>query len=428
MYQSTAAQILLCLLAAGSSVVDGLVVNSDHPQLNYRFPQTTTPQRFEINVDRDLVDQAQRKARDYRSSPSVYAEWTREGPPEDAVKGLAKHWATKYNWKNVEKKLNRDFKHYATTVPGNRNYTAPIPLHFVHEKSKDKNAIPLLLIHGWSSTYLEWAEVIKPLVANKGGRSYHIVAVDLPGFGFSPSPTLPGLGPREIGLAFDALMKQLGYATYGIVSTDIGWLVATWQTVDATESVIGHYTDFFLASATPEDRARQANNETTEEENTYIKGSDDFFTIHGAYATAQTFKPQALALPMTDSPVGYAAWLWDLKYGSSDGYDYTYDELITETFLSWIQEPYGSMRAYKEISQPYVRAFPKTDVPTGVTQWGSINGPFEELAEFPFAPRSWIERGANLVYFERFAFGGHFPAISQSKLWIGTVQKFFSSL
>jgi pimeloyl-ACP methyl ester carboxylesterase len=132
--------------------------------------------------------------------------------------------------------MNEQFAHYATTVPGNGEYSAPIPLHFVHERSDDEAATPLLLIHGWASTHLEWSRIIKPL-AQQGSKAFHVVAVDLPGFGFSPAARQPGLGAREMGRAFDALMRQLGHDKYGLVTTDLGWLIGMWMVEDVRDSI-----------------------------------------------------------------------------------------------------------------------------------------------------------------------------------------------
>lgn len=322
--------------------------------LKFYFPETDSPRRFELKVDNDFLDLTLRKVRDFRPSSSFFPDWTVEGPPDGALKELADYWANEYNWREVEKKINEEFDHYATTVPGNGNYSAPIPLHFLHERSENEEATPLLLLHGWSSTHLEWSSVIKKL-SQGGEKSYHVVAVDLPGFGFSPAPTQPGLGHKEMGVAFDALMQQLGYGKYGIVSTDIGWLVALSMVEHVSENIIGHFTDFFFAMPTPSDFARQSSNETTREENEYLAGLNEFTTRHFAYATVQNQKPGLLAAILADSPVGMAAWLWDLKQGSSDGHARTYEQIVTDAMMTWIQDPYGSIRTYSlinEVSHP----------------------------------------------------------------------------
>ncbi|KAI8711061.1 EHN domain-containing protein [Fusarium sp. LHS14.1] len=417
----------LWLLAASADAANG-PKNVAYAGLDFYFPNTTSPQRFDIKLDQDLLELVKRKVRDYRPSLSVDEGWNIRGPSGQAIADLAHYWEHRYDWAKVERHFNKDFDHYATTVPGNGNYTAPIPLHFVHEKSSNKNAIPLLLLHGWSSTHYEWADVIKPLTNGEGEQSFHIVAPDLPGFGFSPAATQPGLGPKEIGRAFDALMKQLGYTTYGLVSTDIGWTVAMWMTEVAKDSISAHFTDFFLVNPGPEDLARYEKGETTEEENDYIATANAFNSRHYGYGIIQIQKPQMISLSLVDSPVGLAGWLWDLKEGFSNGYDYSFDELITDTMLNYAQAITGAVRVYSDLVQPEFTQYPNTGVPTGVTQWGNLNGPWSDVAKFGFVPRDWVERAANVVYFNRHETGGHYPAIAEMDLWVKDVKAFFRSL
>lgn len=264
---------------------------------------------------------------------------------------LAQYWSKDYSWKNTEKRLNQQ-KHYATTVPGNGNYSAPIPLHFVHERSTAKDAIPLLIIHGWSSIHTEWTGVLKNLTTSvNGGPAFHVVTPDMPGYGFSPAPTQAGQGPREAGRAFDAMMKQLGYDKYVVASTDMGWIVGMWMVADVRESIIGHYTDFFFLQPNADDIGRFSQGATSAEENSYIAAASEFANKHFAYATVQNQRPQMLSVALTDSPVGFASWMWDLRYGSSDDYRDTFDEIIDHTMLMWIQEPAGSIRGYSVFSQ-----------------------------------------------------------------------------
>ncbi|PIG80479.1 hypothetical protein AARAC_001626 [Aspergillus arachidicola] len=401
--------------------------DSRYTGLNFSFPDTTTPQRFDIHVNQEFVDYTLRKVRDYRPSPVFSLSWTIEGPPTGAIKELANYWAKGYNWRTAEKRMNEKFAHYATTVPGNGEYPAPIPLHFVHERSDNDAATPLLLIHGWASTHLEWSRVMKPL-SQGGNKQFHVVTVDLPGFGFSPAARQPGLRAREIGRAFDALMKQLGYEKYGIVTSDLGWLIGMWMVEDVHDSIIGHFTDFFLVPPNESDFTRQAKNETTEEENRFMTTAGEWFAKHASYATVMNQKPAAISFAFTDSPVGFAAWLWDLKYGSSDGFPYEYEELITDTMLQWIQPPYGSIRFYSDMNQPDILMLPSSTVPTAVTQWGSRNGPFPLLANWPLTPKTWVERMAPVTYFKRYDFGGHWPAVTHPDIWANDVREFFSNL
>lgn len=314
----------------------------------FSFPQgLTSPQPFKIAVDPDFIQQTQAKVKSWRSPVGFSTNWTNEGVSPDILQDVAQYWGSEYDWSSIEAQLNRENNHYATSITINGSYEDPIPLHFVHQQSSDPNAIPLLLLHGWPSTHLEWSKVIGPLV-NHPDTPFHVVAPDLPGFGFSPAPTNAGLGPHENAQVMDGLMKQLGYSRYGIVSTDLGWQVAMWLVRDEPSSVIGHITDFFAVQATPDDLNRLAQNQTTKDEEAYIASNNIWYSTHAAYSTVQSQKPLALSFAFTDSPVGFLGWMWDLMHAVSDGYTYSYEELITDAMMLFIPGPYSNIRAYLE--------------------------------------------------------------------------------
>ena len=312
---------------------------------NFPFPYNAkSPVPFELKLDQSFIDTTSRKVRDYRPTVGLSEEWNNEGPPLRNISKVADYWANTYDWRQVEERINGDFDHYATTVPGNGNYPKPIPLHFVHQRSSDNNAIPLLLIHGWPSTFLEWSSVIKPLA-----ESYHIVAPDLPGFGFSPSPKQSGMGPREFGRALDALMHQLGYDKYGIVTTDLGWFTGMWMAQDVRDSIIGHMTDFFMAEPNADDLSRLQAGTASEDEVNYAASTKAWFDSHWAYATTHGQKPLALGAALADSPVGFLGWYWDVNQATSDGYEYSPEQLVTDAMMLYIPGPYANMRAYHEV-------------------------------------------------------------------------------
>ncbi|KAF4991314.1 hypothetical protein FDECE_14084 [Fusarium decemcellulare] len=398
------------------------------PHLPFTFPQHLTgPQPFELKVNPNFILQTQAKVQSFPVLNDSTSNSINEGHPVAQIEHVVDYWKTEYDWSSVEAQMNKDFDHFATYVNGTENYEPSVPLHFVHQKSEGADAIPILLLHGWPSTHLEWSKVIDPLTRNST-IPFHVVAPDLPGFGFSPAPTQPGLDPREAGKVMDSLMKQLGYSTYGIASTDLGWLVAMWMVRDSKSSIIGHFTDFFLLSPTESDLERLAQNETTPEETAYIAANNEWFTNHSAYATAHTQKPLALSYAFTDSPVGYLAWIWDLMYAVSDGYSYKAKELITDTMMLFIPGPYSNIRWYLESFKPGIQDFPKSEVPTGASLWSFENGPFPEVAAAQLTPRKWIERTDNVVFYTQHAYGGHFPAVSHPEPWTRDVQTFFLSL
>ncbi|KAH7018403.1 epoxide hydrolase [Microdochium trichocladiopsis] len=358
------------------------------------------PAPYQISVDPKLIKEAAIKARLYRPSLPLEdgtSETWREGPPTENMTALASYWANDYDWL---------------------------------ERSERPDAIPLLLLHGWPSTYTEWNDILKPLTApqDENAPAFHVVAPDSPGFGFSPAPTHTGFGPRQAGAAWANLMSTLGYDKYGIVSTDFGWWVALFMVDDDKDHIVGHFTDFHFAQPTPADIERYNNNQTDQLETEYIASVLAFQGGFNAYMVIQGQGPLKLGQALNDSPVGYAGWIWHLCHFGSDGYPYTLKQVVTRTLLLWIPGAYGNLRAYLEWLRPESSQFPKSDVPTGVSQWGGINGPFEELVNFPLAPPRWIERTSNLTFLVRRDFGGHFPAEQYPDLYVKDVQDFFGQL
>jgi hypothetical protein len=329
--------------------------------LNFHFPTgNSEPVPFEVEVDPAFIEQTLRKASLYRPSIDLLddsnSDWI-EGPPQANMTALADYWANEYDWFETQEIINGNASHYAITIPSvSAEYDHEIHLHLVHEVSAAEDAIPLLLLHGWPSTHLEWSKIIGPLVtpADAGAPSFHIVAPDLPGFGFSPAPSHSGLGPNQTAMVIDKLMHQLGYEQYGIVSTDVGWSVAMAMTDVVADSLLGHFTDFFTVPPNANDLERLAQNLTTPEEAAYIISISAFGTEHSGYSSVQAVSPLAIGQALTDSPVGFAGWVWHLMHGISDGYDYSFEELITHTMMLWIQGTYGNLRWYREF--PGVRA------------------------------------------------------------------------
>jgi hypothetical protein len=306
------------------------------------------PKPYKIHIDEAFLDMTASKVRNFRPTTSLLAEWDDEGPPTDVIVAVATYWANEYSWRAVEERINDKFAQFMTVVPGTGNYTAPIPLHFVHHRSTHEEAMPLLLLHGWPSSVLEWSKVIRPLV-NRQDRPFHVVAPNIPGFGMSPAPVQKDLGPRELARAFDALMKQLGYAKYGLVTTDLGWFIGMWMVGVCESSIIGHMSDFYVSPPKEDDRVGIRESKATNGEVAYVSAYDSWYASHWGYAVIHGQKPLALAQALADSPVGFLAWYWDVNYATSGGYKYSYEQLITDAMMLWIPGPFANIRLYLEM-------------------------------------------------------------------------------
>jgi pimeloyl-ACP methyl ester carboxylesterase len=345
------ASVVQALLLATASIVNSQSLNFDFPS------DALEPVEFAAAVDPEFVKQTAQKAGLYRptielvDTAVVNAGWY-EGPPQEVLKSLAKEWAEDYEWDVVQDEINGNFSHYAITIPeGGGDYEHPVSFHFVHERSAREDAIPILLLHGWPSTHLEFEKVIAPLACpeDPDAPAFHVVVPDLPGYGFSPAPTHSGLGSAQMGLALDKLMKKLGYEKYGLMGTDLGWFVALFMGQVVPDSLIGFYADFSFIQPNATDLERLANGQVTEEERVYMTALADWLDNHYIHGPAHSLSPLAIAQAMTDSPVGFAGWMWHLMHPISDSYPYTLRQIITNAMMLFIQGTYGNIRLYREI-------------------------------------------------------------------------------
>ncbi len=174
--------------------------------------------------------------------------WT-EGPPGSEMASIAKYWAEKYNWTDIQQQLNTNFSHYmATDLSTEGNYKGTLDVHFIHERSNRSDATPLLMLHGWPSTSQEWKDVIPSLVHPEKATdpAFHIIAPDLPGYGFSSTPTAPGMCCSEHATLFANLMVALNYSSYAVYNTDLGFYMAQQLVRKYEDRMINHITDFYL--------------------------------------------------------------------------------------------------------------------------------------------------------------------------------------
>ena len=184
---------------------------------------------------------------------------------------------------------------------------------------------------------------------NTSSPAFHVVAPSIPGFAFSPAPRIPGWGTRETGYAFHALMQQLNYTQYVIQGGDFGGVTLHWMAADNPSSVVSILSNFWWIPPNDTDLVRYSEGLTTADENTTIETLNFYETQTSGYRLIQDTKPLTLAIGMTDSPVGFAMWIYSLMIGAVDHYTWTPEEIITWSMMYYIQGPYGGMRIYKEV-------------------------------------------------------------------------------
>ncbi|KAJ8651814.1 hypothetical protein O0I10_012606 [Lichtheimia ornata] len=378
----------------------------------------------------------------YPNELEVDVGWT-YGAPTWAVKPLVKAWLEDFDWEKPRKEMNQ-WHHYRTTIQG-------LKIHFVHEPSNHPDAVPLLLINGWPSTFYEYHKVIQPLRDGElGGQPFHVVVPSLPGYGFSDPPKLKGHGIAENGEILAELMNVLGYDKYLVHGSDWGSVIGSSIAVQHKQQCKGYHTVMPMATPPiptlgnilfhPFKVAKLCASMIVGPESVYgasefrFKGKNFADVVNdedAGYRAIQGTRPYTLSQGLTDSPAGLLSWMLEKfhawTYHPAQKQDtealpetITTDEFLTHVSIYWLtQTMASSMRIYYE-TMVLVRhltgpAHPRVEVPTAVGYFPA------EMSRFP---REWLEYGTNLQQWSEFDLGGHFPAMEEPELFVTDIQKF----
>jgi pimeloyl-ACP methyl ester carboxylesterase len=371
---------------------------------------------FTIRVpDATLEDLKQRLARARFPDP-LQPDWS-YGTDLAYLKDLVGYWRDRFDWRAQERRLNQ-FEQFTTAIDG-------LQVHFIHRRSKQPNAFPLLVTHGWPGSIVEFSKVIGPLTdpAAHGGKpedAFDVVIPSLPGFGFSGKPSAPGYDPARIAVMEAKLMARLGYARYGAQGGDWGAIVNTQLALADPQHLAGLHINMCTG---PAPAGPDPNAGLSEAEVARLKVRQTFQAEETGYQQIQGTKPQTLGFALNDSPVGLAAWIvekfrtWCDCNGNPDTI-FTKDELLTNITLYWVtQTAASSARIYYESRHPTSPANRSTiQVPTA-------------CADFPkeiiWSPRAHVAARYNLVRWTEMPKGGHFAAFEQPQLFVDDVRAFF---
>lgn len=376
-------------------------------------------ERFRIHVDESELDDLRRRLAHARLPQPVEGARWEYGISIDYLRELIDHWRDRYDWRREEARLN-DLPHFRTTIDGET-------VHFVHARSRHEGAVPLLLMHGWPGSIIEFLDVIPRLVDPEahGGRAedaFHVIAPSLPGYGLSGPTRGRGWDVRRVARAFVELMHRLGYARYGAQGGDWGAQIATRIGALDPEHCIAVHVNMALASR-PKDAGP-----LTDEEKADLAAMARFQRDESGYALLQSTRPQTLGVALNDSPVGLLAWIvekfraWSDCDGDVESV-FARDRLLTNVMLYWLTQTIASsVRLYWESKQSgmweeapeFVRA------PTGVARY-----PKEEVLRFP---RAWVERQYNVTRWSVLPRGGHFAAMEQPELFVDDLRAFFRTV
>jgi len=401
------AMVLSVVTAASSSARGGARAAFPPPRQSAAASNDTAVVPFAIHVsDEALKDLKARLARARFPDELVGAGWD-YGMSLGYLKGLVEYWRDRFDWRGQERRLNQ-FSQFKTKIDG-------LDIHFIHQRSKNPRALPLLLLNGWPSSIDEYSKVIGPLTdpASYGGRAedaFHVVIPSMPGYGFSDKPRERGYGNDRITADWSVLMARLGYSRYGTQGTDIGAGIATQLAIDDRAHVVGlHLTG--CGGAPPAAAGATAPLDTQ------------------GYFELQATKPQTVGYSLSDSPVGLAAWIVEKYHGWTD-HDgdfekvYTKDQLLTAVMIYWVTDSgASSARIYYERRHQPAGPPTRVTVPTGCA---NFNARYDKRPVG--GSRSSAETRFNIVRWNDMPHGGHFPAFEAPQAWVDDVRAFFREL
>jgi epoxide hydrolase len=375
---------------------------------------------FRIDIPQSTLDDLATRLQNSRLPAALPGDDWDTGVPVSWLAELVDYWRTEYDWRKAEAELNA-YPQFTTTVDGQQ-------IHFLHVKSPEPDALPLVLTHGWPGSIVEFLDLIGPLtdpVAHGGDAAdaFHLVIPSLPGFGFSGPVSKSGWTRARIGQAWAELMEQLGYDRYGVQGGDIGGAVSPEVARAAKDKVVGVHTnggpnlptfpvdDEELKSLTPVEQDR-------------MRRIGEFMQKEFGYIAIQSTRPQALAYGLTDSPIGQLAWIMD-KFRA-----WTYpmetlpdeiidrDRLLTNVMIYWLTGTAGSAAyvGYAQASQ-WGETRENSGVPTAAL-----------VLAHDVAIRRYSEKDNNITRWTDVDHGGHFAALEVPDLLITDVREFFRTL
>jgi len=393
------------------------------------MPDETEIRPFRLDVpDEAIADLGQRIAATRWPSRELVADRS-QGVQLATIQELARHWASDYDWRACEARLNA-LPQFTTEIDGLR-------IHFIHVKSRHENALPLIITHGWPGSVIEMLEVVGPLTdpTAHGGQAsdaFDLVLPSLPGYGLSAEPAEVGWDPGRIARAWAVLMRRLGYTRYVAQGGDQGAAVTDEMGRQAPDGLAGIHLNFLRealgsVSGLPTD---------SEEERAALAAISTFRTSGSGYFLEQATRPQTIGYALLDSPVALAAWMLDHDtdsyykisrafVGSQPADNLTRDHILDNITLYWLTGTGASAaRSYWEGGRAQALAAgqprPEMKLPVGFTMFPG---------EIFRAPRSWVEKVySHVIYFHEADRGGHFAAWEEPQLFSGELRASFRPL
>lgn len=388
--------------------------------------------QFKIQISGQEIDDLNQRLSKTRWPGATINEGWKKGAPTDYLKKLVDHWQHKFDWKKQEASLNK-YPQFITEIDGQ-------DIHFLHVRSGDPNATPLMLIHGWPGSFADFVNVIEPLTNPPSGKangpgSFHLVIPSIPGFGFSTPVKEKGWNMFRIAAAFTTLMEQLGYAKFAVHGGDMGAGITSIMSAISAHKLIGTHvnTDFYSVAGLgmfPSDTSF-----LSDEEKVGLERMKEYKKTGTAYLEIQSTRPQTVAYSLSDSPVGQLAWMVE-KYKEwtdadkelpEDAMDI--DQILTNVSLYWFNKIGASSAEalYENMSMAFnwggdggsqdSGQWTPPKVPSAMTVFGknADRSLFQKLLSFTGEPDHYI-------FHEK---GGHFPAMEVPELFVKDLREFF---
>jgi len=386
---------------------------------------------FHLEIPEEQIDDLRRRIAATRWPSKELVPDRSQGVQLSTLQELARYWVTDYDWRKAEAKLNA-LPQFTTEIDG-------VEIHFIHVKSAQENALPLIMTHGWPGSVIELLEVVGPLTdpTAHGGDAedaFDLVLPSLPGYGFSGEPTEVGWDFGRTARAWAELMHRLGYTRYVAQGGDLGAIVTDVMGRQAPEGLLGIHMNLLVTTL----GAPVPPPGDTEEERAALDAINTFTTSGFGYFLEQSTRPQTIGYAVLDSPVALAAWILD---HDTDSYykisrafvddeptgHLTRDRIVDNVTLYWLTGTGASAaRLYWELGRAQGlaaaagQAPPEVSLPVGFTTFPG---------EIFRAPRSWVEKSyPNLTYFNEVDRGGHFAAWEEPEVFSAEVRAAFRSL
>jgi pimeloyl-ACP methyl ester carboxylesterase len=411
------------------AVVGGLAVAGAAAALSPVLARAATPgvRPFKVAIpEADLAAMKRRIAETRWADAEPVGDDT-QGVRRQTLEPLMRYWATDYDWRKVEARLNA-LPMFVTEIDG-------LDIQFIHVRSRHEKALPMILTHGWPGSILEFLKAIDPLTnptahGGKAEDAFHLVIPSIPGFGFSAKPGVKGWGSDHIGRAWSQLMLRLGYDRYVSQGGDCGSVISQRMALQKVQGLAGIHLN--MPAVVPAEIAHvlaagdPAPASLTTKERDAFDQLVAFYRDNSAYAAMMNSRPQTIGYSLVDSPVGMAAWMYEkISQWTYSGGDplkvLTRDEILDDFSLYWLTGTGASAaRIYWEDHTNNFNARGVIDLPVAVSVFPG---------EIFRAPKTWAERAyTNLYYFNEASNGGHFAAWEQPQLFAQEVRAAFRTL